>query len=378
MSVHKTPQGTYRVKYRGDGQQKSATFPTRADAERFDADIKRRRLEGKPINRQRDAPLLAEFVVDWLAGRTDLSEKTLKSYSQAIDTHVLPYLGNLKVHRNELRPAVLAEWQRDRLAAGAGPSIIKRARGVLSQILDAAVLPHELLDSNPMAPVKPPKVPPSEPRFITAIEVERVRRRLIEQGDIGSAALVSVLAYVGIRPQDGLALEWSHIGQKLRVIQKNVDGSIQPGSKTGMGYRRQVNLPDPVRADLEGWRVASGGSTQGLVFPRSTDRLPWRETDYRNWRNRAFSKAAEATGLGNLNPYDLRHTCASLLAAAGWNHLEIAAQLGHSPETSVKVYQHLIQVELGERRSIDEWITEARAEVARENDVPSEFPISGD
>ncbi len=378
MSVHRTSQGTYRVKYREAGQQKSATFPTRADAERFDAEIKQRRLEGKPINRQQDAPMLAEFVVDWLAGRADLSEKTLKSYSQAIDTHVLPYLGNLKVHRSELRPAVLAEWQRDRLAAGAGPPIIKRARGVLSQVLDAAVLPHELLDSNPIVPVKPPKVPPTEPRFITAIDVERTRRHLIEQGDIGSATLVSVLAYVGIRPQDGLALNWNHIGTKLQVIQKNVDGVILPGAKTGMGYRRQVNLPDPIRADLEGWRVASGGSTQGLIFPRSTDRLAWKETDYRNWRNRAFNKAAEAAGLGDLNPYDLRHTCASLLAAAGWNHLEIAAQLGHSPETSVKVYQHLIQVELGERRSIDEWITEARAEAARETDVPSKFPISGD
>ena len=62
------------------------------------------------------------------------------------------------------------------------------------------------------------------------------------------------------------------------------------------------------------------------------DRLPWKETDYRNRRSRAFSKAAQATSLGNLNPYDLRHTCVSLLAAAGWNHLEIATQLGHSPE----------------------------------------------
>lgn len=378
MSVHRTPQGTYRVKYWQADRQRSKTFSTKAGADRYDAEVKRRRLEGKPVNRQQDAPLLADFIVDWLAGRSDLSEKTLISYSQALDTHVLPYLGVLRVHGSDLRPAVLAEWQRERLAAGAGPSIIKRARGVLSQVLDAAVLPHELLDSNPIVPVKPPKVPPSEPRIITAIEVERIRRQLIEQGDIGSATLVSVLAYVGVRPQDALALEWGHIGKKMQVIQKNVDGRIVPGSKTGMGYRRQVNLPDPVRADLESWRVASGGANQGLIFPRPSDRLPWRETDYRNWRVRLFGKAAEAAGLGNLNPYDLRHTCASLLAAAGWNHLEIAAQLGHSPETSVKVYQHLIQVELGERRSIDEWITEARAESARESDVPSKFPISGD
>jgi hypothetical protein len=71
-------------------------------------------------------------------------------------------------------------------------------------------------------------------------------------------------------------------------------------------------------------------------------------------------------GLGSLSPYDLRHTCASLLAAAGWNHLEIARQLGHSAETSVRVYQHLLEIGDGERRSIDVWITEAREQVRAE------------
>lgn len=84
--------------------------------------------------------------------------------------------------------------------------------------------------------------------------------------------------------------------------------------------------------------------------------------DYANWR-RSFQRAAREAGLNALSPYDLRHTCASLLAAAGWNHLEIAKQLGHSPETSVRVYQHLLEIGHGERRSIDAWITEARQEI---------------
>jgi hypothetical protein len=61
------------------------------------------------------------------------------------------------------------------------------------------------------------------------------------------------------------------------------------------------------------------------------------------------------------------------LAAAGWNHLEIAHQLGHSPETSVKVYQHLINAGNGPRRSIDDWITDARDGVRQSKklgDVP--------
>lgn len=180
--------------------------------------------------------------------------------------------------------------------------------------------------------------------------------------------MVSVLAYVGIRPQDALALEWKHIANDLTVIQKNTNGRIVPGSKTGQGYRRRVTLPDPVAADLESWRLGSV-SKSGLVFPRAKDCGAWREYDYQNWRKK-FKKAAKTVGLGDLCPYDLRHTCASLLAASGWNHLEIAAQLGHSPETSVRIYQHLIPIGFVERRPIDVWITEARAEVAaQENET---------
>jgi hypothetical protein len=44
---------------------------------------------------------------------------------------------------------------------------------------------------------------------------------------------------------------------------------------------------------------------------------PWREDDDCNWGRRAFSTAAKSAKLDNLNPYALRHTCASLFAAAG-------------------------------------------------------------
>lgn len=364
MSIHQTPAGTWRVRYRDNGKLKSATVRTKKDAERLDAEFKERRTEGKPIHLRQSAPTLEEFAAKWVASRTDLSARTLAGYVGALKKHVIPHIGSLRVHGSDLRPRTLAEWQQDRLDAGVGAAAVREARKSLTQILDAAVMPYELLEANPLTAVKPPRITRKQPRWLTADEVERLRRHLIDADDIGSAALVSVLAYVGVRPQDALALEWEHVGKELTVIQKNVDGRIVPGSKTGQAHRRRVNLPDPVRADLESWRVEQGSPTTGLLFPRAKDGKPWKQHDYQNWRNRTVRTAAEATGLGALNPYDLRHTAASLLAAAGWNHLEVAAQLGHSPETSVRVYQHLIQVGHGERRPIDEWITEARLKAA--------------
>lgn len=374
MSIHQTPAGTWRVRYRENGKLRSATVRTKKAAERLDAEYKERRAEGRPIHLRQSAPTLEEFAATWVASKTDVSARTLSGYVRALNKHVIPHLGDLRVHGTDLRPRTLAEWQQNRLDQGAGAAAIREARKALLQILDAAVMPYELLEANPLTPVKPPRITRSHHRWLTADEVERLRRHLIDADDIGSAALVSVLAYVGIRPQDALALEWEHVGKELTVIQKNVDGQIVLGSKTGQAYRRRVYLPDPVRADLESWRVEQRSPTTGLLFPRAKDGKPWKQHDYQNWRNRTVKPAADITGLGALNPYDLRHTAASLLAAAGWNHLEVAAQLGHSPETSVRVYQHLIRVGHGERKPIDDWITEARLTAAKEAAEVSRVP----
>ena len=107
-----------------------------------------------------------------------------------------------------------------------------------------------------------------------------------------------------------------------------------------------------------------------MIFGRKTDGGPWTKNDWDNWRSRirrdgsrghSFKKAAEEVGLGaSLKPYDLRHTAATLYAAAGWTAVEIGHQLGHSPELSQRTYQHLLDTKPGERRSIEDYINEAR------------------
>jgi len=128
-----------------------------------------------------------------------------------------------------------------------------------------------------------------EHRWLTANEVESLRSWFVAREDVGSATLISILGYVGIRPQDALALDWSDVGDRLRVVRKNSQGTIKPGSKTGDHYRRTVYLPEPVADDLAEWRALNAGS--GLIFPRGKDGAPWNKTDYDNWRSR-YRKAA--------------------------------------------------------------------------------------
>lgn len=87
----------------------------------------------------------------------------------------------------------------------------------------------------------------------------------------------------------------------------------------------------------------------------------WTDTAYRNWRKQVFGEAAEAVGLDGLRPYDLRHSLASLLFAERTNPAEIAEQMGHSPQTLLGTYTHVIEDLRGrDSESAEELIRRAR------------------
>jgi integrase len=365
-SIYPTRHGTFEYKWREGKRQKSKSFKTKRAAEQFKGETERRRAEGRPVMRRKDVPTLEDFGNQWLARRTDLADTTQAKYAEWLEVHIYPDLGHLPLV--DLQPRRLGQWQEDRLAAGAGPAVLGKAQSLLSQILKKAVLPHEYLDVNPVLALDRPSYKKREHRWLTAEEVEALRSWFIAEEDFGSATLISVLAYVGIRPQDALALDRSHVGDRLKVWFKNSQGVIKPGSKTGEGYKRSVYLPAPVASDLAEWLALHDGR---LLFGRKSDGEPWTKNDYDNWRSRyrkdksrghSFKKAAIEVGLGpTLKPYDLRHTGASLYAATGWGAPEIAHQLGHSPTESQRTYQHVLLADgAAPRKSIEDYINEAR------------------
>ena len=363
-SIHKRGK-SWQVRWRQGGNNRSRSFKTKDEARRWQGMVERSEIAAPRPN---EVPTVIEFCEGWLNRRRDLAETTRTQYRRWLDYHIYPELGTTRV--SELTPQVMDRWQEERLDDGAGPAVLGKAQTLLSQILDRAVIKGYLL-YNPLLSLKRPAYEKKGPRFLSATQVEAIRGYYLDLGDLGSATLVSVLAYIGIRPQDALALEWRDDKGRLTVNKKNVDGQIKYGTKAGDLYNRTVYVPDQVRADLMAWREEIPHAT--LIFP-NRDGKPWTATHYNNWRSRkqvkdgkpakikCFKRAAMEAGLGeSLKPYDLRHTAATLYAASGWNHLEIARQLGHSPEISMRVYQHLLD-HPGDRakRPIEDAIAEAR------------------
>jgi integrase len=100
---------------------------------------------------------------------------------------------------------MIGRWQAKRLAAGAGPAAVRKALALLGSILQRAAESGRI-SANPARLVRKTPLPRrSEIRPIPPSAVERMRAASTPR----DAALISVLAYAGLRPGEALALRWA-------------------------------------------------------------------------------------------------------------------------------------------------------------------------
>jgi integrase len=304
---------------------------------------------------------LSDFVVEWWQAYAapQLAPRTQQLYAAILDNHVLPRLGALRLR--ELRPALIDGFAVDLRSSGVGEETIRKSLAILQTCLQRAVL-HDRLASNPVAAVRKPSQARSRVIEPLAPErVERVRSHLLAQGRAGDATLVSVLAYAGLRPGEALALTWGDVRDRTLMVSKRASlGTIAEGAKSSRRSVRAVTMPAALRGDLLEWQLLSGRPTPGtLVFPARSGAV-WSEYDYRNWRRRIFAPAATSAGVPGIRPYDLRHSCASLLLAQGRSVIDVADQLGHAPTLTLDTYGHVMRELEGRNLGPDEAIAAAR------------------
>lgn len=189
--------------------------------------------------------------------------------------------------------------------------------------------------------------------------IERLRRR----------ALISVLAYIGLRPGEALFLRWHHIltpfaardrlqvrGAVKDLVTKLVEGETKTGTK------RDCFLWPVVLEELLALYEAEGSpSLDTLIFPNDKGGLYWWGNAYRFWyqalKDAGVISKAEASAVGAFDPYTLRHGAASLLfhtlkpreeddpaekLGDPYFPTEIARHMGHSEQILHDVYTHLV------------------------------------
>lgn len=366
---------TFRVRWidPGSGRRVGQEFDTQQDAMDFKAQLRLAARRGTLADLTAGSETLADYTAHWWEtfAPQNLAHHTLTVYAIVWNVHLEPRLGGLQLR--QITPGTVVSFRTDLEAAGVGAPTVRKAMSLLQSILRRAVEEDRLI-SNPVKHVRKPAQARSRAvKPLPPETVEQIRRALRDMTD---QTLISVLAYAGLRPEEALALQWSHVRKgTLLIEQKNVDGAIVTGQKVLGRHARTVDLLDELRLDLAAYRLASGRPAARVYVFRRADDQPWRATDYRNWRKRTFRTAAHTAGLTTTTPpwskanaydgpvpYDLRHSFASLLLHEGrLSVVEIAGQMGHSVETLLSTYAHVIAELRGQQKiAANQQIIQAR------------------
>ena len=335
----------YEVRLRvPDGKERSRTFRTKKEAERYERGQRTAADQGRWIDPRSGRVTLAEWCEEWQRTVVHLRATTRRIYDANLRNHILPDLGEIELAR--LTPSALRAWLAELtnkvgshgrpLSAGS----VSQAYRTLNRVLSAAV-DNELLGRNPLGSVKPPRVEAKPMRFLSHEEVARVGTTI----DPRYRVLVFVVAYTGLRAGELTALRRKDVDLLHRTITvteqvHSISGQHVVTSPKSAASRRSVARPTIVVGELEKHLTSyAEPGVEGLVFPAPEGGFLRIE----NFRKRVWNPAVHVAGVAPLRLHDLRHTCASLAIAAGADVKVLQRMLGHaSAALTLDRYGHLL------------------------------------
>ena len=362
-------RGAWEVDYRDShGKRHRPLFATEAEALDRAAEVRKELEHSAPLVDDPDITL-SGYAVRWLDGAQEIEPKTLASYRQLLNLHVLPTLGPLKLrglHRRHVK-ALLASKRAERLRRKAGvvergfgdpltaprvgyaKNTVRLIKAALSTVLSDAV-DDGYIATNPAFSAGRKRGKKAE-SLTQAERIQKIRPLSWEERNALLAAsapdrrhhaLLATLAKAGPRPGEGMALRPDDVdftALTVHVERAVTDGGRVKDCKTHEA--RTVDLTPDLAATLKKhltWLKAeamrTGSGEPQWMFPRGDGALM--DKDYlANVLRRTLKKA----GLPHHRVYDLRHSYACALLANGAPITYVSHQMGHSsPATTLRYY----------------------------------------
>lgn len=349
MNVNKRTYADGRVRWRarypdptkGGKKQVERLFETKREAERWLTAQKAAVQRGDHIDPRDNQRRFGQVAEAWQATWLDLEPKTRQGYESILGCHVLPRWHEVRI--GSVSPEAIQDWVNE-LAGRRHPNTVRRIYSVLRAVLKVAV-ERRYLASNPCDAVRLPRVAPvavNQRVFLSASEVEDLALAMAPRYRV----LIYAAAYTGLRAGELGALRLRDVDLLHGTITveralKDIGGHLVFGS-TKTAKARRVGIPTFLVAMLSKYLDSLEGGPDSLVF-RSPDGGPLRHGNFYRRHFRPAVAAALPPEKGSLRFHDLRHTCASLLIAAGAHPKAIQEHLGHRDiQTTFNVYGHLL------------------------------------
>ncbi len=291
---------------------------------------------------------LEQYLKDWLNSKElTLRPRTVFSYRQTTEKHILPALGNICIA--ELQPVRLREFYIEKLKQGCGARTVQLIHGILHASLRQAVF-DGLLVNSPADRVKRPRV---EEHEFQILDGDMARQFMSAAMNSPFEALYYLAITTGLREGELLGLKWSDIDyakntlfvqRQLQQIEHQGYRLVPPKTRAG---KRKVSLGQIGLLYLQKHRQLQDELRQkagvkwqesGLIFPTTIG------TPLDCHRViREFKRILKSAGLPEMRFHDLRHTSLSLLLENGIPVTTVQRRAGHSkPSVTTDIYGHMI------------------------------------
>ncbi len=294
---------------------------------------------------------LSEYLDTWLetAARPRVRPKTYQGYKQLIRLYVKPELGALMLSR--VTPERVQMLYNKMGENGLSPRTVRYTHSVLRSALQQAVKWGKL-HRNPCDLVDLPRQERKEMQVLSPEEAARFIDATVYSK---RKALFTLLITTGMRPGEAYGLKWDDIDFTGRRVTVN-----RTLSRAGTGKswtledpktarsRRSIPVPPSAMSDLRehkkeqaAEKLKAGGkyNDHGFVFATCSGE----PLDESNVLTQDFKPLLRDAGLPAIRLYDLRHTCATLLLAAGENPKVVSERLGHaSIVLTLDTYSHVL------------------------------------
>jgi integrase len=332
------------------GRRRRLVAATREKAENLLAEKIKESRQAAPVCDNPETTV-EEYAARWLdAVAASLKPRTHASYAQILKLYVLPAFGKTKlraVHHGHVK-ALLAQKAKD----GLSKNTLRLIRACVSVLLGSAVEDGILTTNAAMqygrrrAKRVDSLSRADRQKNIRALSPAQLAAFLDATAEEPAVygALFFTLARTGLRPGEALALQPEDLDFSARSI--HVERALSAGDvgTTKTGETRRVDMSERLGAVL-----------QDLLVLRERQKLRhgWAEMPallFFNERGQAldlsrvrkhFARALKRAGLSGFRVYDLRHSFATSLLAAGAPITYVSAQLGHAkPTTTLQWYSH--------------------------------------
>lgn len=269
--------------------------------------------------------LIGDYLESWLTAEASrLKPSTLLGYQKILKYHLKPAFGTREMGSLKRKDLFLWADKHPKLSG-------KRIRNILSplRIALAAAVERDLIVSTPFHDFRLKK------RKKVAVDVDPLsaeeRAAILGKLEGQNRNLVEFAFWTGLRTSELCALDWTDIDwiKEVIVVSKAMtQGMTKPerGTKTSAGLR-EVKLLAPALEALRAQKVHTFIKGEE-VFQRPSTGERW--SGDQALRHRMWIPALKRAGVRYRNPYQTRHTYATMMLMAGEHVMWVAKQMGHS------------------------------------------------